>query len=87
MARFADRTKRITRRMESEAFARYVMPPCWLLGFVGLAGVIGFVLEFVVHGRWEDGMFKSCAGITALPFVALLVRFLRGHFAARIKDT
>ena len=73
--------------MESEAFARYVMPLCWLLGFTGLVGVIGFFLDSMAHGRWEDGLFKTCAGITALPFVALLVRFLRGHFAARIKDT
>jgi hypothetical protein len=72
--------------MESDAFARYVMPPCWLLGFAGLVGVIGIVFESMVHGRWEEGMLKTCAGITALPFVTLIVRFLRGHFSARIRE-
>ncbi|MEY4300409.1 MAG: hypothetical protein RIR25_1645 [Verrucomicrobiota bacterium] len=85
MARFDDRTKRIKRRMESDAFARYVMPTCWLVGFAGLVGVLAILFESMVHGRWEDGMLKTCAGVAALPLIALLVRALRGHFARRIR--
>jgi hypothetical protein len=38
MGRFDDRTTRLARRQESDAFRNYVMPINWLIGLEGISG-------------------------------------------------
>ena len=77
---FDDRTTRLARRQESEVFANYVMPASWVVGIVGLLGLI--TLSFSSSGS----LVPIFAAFFAAPFVMLLVRLSRGHFHKVIRD-
>ena len=77
---FDDRTTRLARRQESEVFANYVMPASWVVGIVGLLGLIALSFSS------GSSLVPVCAAFLAAPFVMLLVRLSRGHFHKDIRD-
>jgi len=84
--RFADRTKRLVRRQESDAFRRYIMPVSLLVGFAGLVGLLVVSFAALLNGRWEEGVFKAFAGMSAVPMLVFLLRCVRGHFYRVIRE-
>jgi hypothetical protein len=80
MGLFDDRTTRLARRQESEVFADYVMPVSWLVGLVGLFGLIA--ISFLS----SSSLVPVFAAFLAAPFVMLLVRLSRGHFHKDIRE-
>lgn len=85
MARFSERTKRLNRVREANAFASF-MPIAWIVGLAGLIGLAAIGVDYAAHGRWEEGLFITCAVATAVPVLVLLIRFLRGHFSTQLRD-
>ena len=80
MGSFDGRTTRLARRQESEVFADYVMPVSWVVGLVGLLGLIA--LSF----SGNSSLVPIFAAFFAAPFVMLLVRLSRGHFHKDIRE-
>ena len=61
-------------------FANYVMPASWVVGIVGLLGLIALSFSS------GSSLVPVCAAFFAAPFVMLLVRLSRGHFHKDIRD-
>ena len=84
--RFADRTKRLSRRQESDVFRHYLMPVTWILG---LAGVLGLFCLSVVEGAQamtHSTALPVFAPLFAAPFLTALVRVVRGHFHPAVRE-
>jgi hypothetical protein len=85
MGRFSERTKRLNRAREANAFHSF-MPIAWIIGLAGFIGVGALGVDYSIHGRWEEGVFIACAVAAAVPLLVLLIRFLRGHFSTQLRD-
>jgi hypothetical protein len=85
MGRFSQRSKRLDRQRESQT-CHTIMPVAWIIGLAGLMGMGALMLDHRLHNRWEHEIFLVCAGATAVPFLLLLFRFVRGHFNAKLQD-
>lgn len=86
MDRFADRTKRILRRQESDAFRIYVVPASWLACAFGLAGLIATGVEYLVHDNTSPVLLRLLTTLTASPLLVCVVRWARGHFSADVRN-
>ena len=84
--RFADRTKRLARRQESDVFRHYLMPIAWILA---LAGLLGLVALWVGEGTkiiTESPVFPVFATLFSAPALTALLRFVRGHFHPAVRE-
>jgi hypothetical protein len=84
--RFADRTKRLARRQESDIFRHYLMPVTWILG---LAGFLGLAVLWI--GEGAQAMTHSPAipvlvPLFAAPVLTALIRVVRGHFHPAVRE-
>ena len=84
--RFADRTKRLARRQESDIFRHYLTPASWILG---LAGFLGLGVLWIAEGA--QAMARSPALLVLVPLFAApvltaLIRVIRGHFHAAVRE-
>jgi hypothetical protein len=86
IGRFADRTKRLARRQESQIFRHYLMPIAWILS---LAGFCGLVVLWIGEGRAgmaDSAAFPVFAALFAGPGLTALLRIVRGHFHAAVRE-
>jgi hypothetical protein len=88
MARFSDRTKRLTRRQESDAFRHYIMPVSWIFGLAGLLGLgaLWIAAGLDLRNAADSSAFAVFAALLAAPVLALLLRVVRGHFYSDVRD-
>ena len=56
------------------------MPLAWFLGLVALVGMATVGLGFLVDGIWWGRIFDLFLGLFCIPFVLVVLRFLRGHY-------
>ena len=87
MGRFDDRTTRLARRQESDAFRNYVMPTSWLLA---LAGLLGLVLVLTADGLEQmpaSPAFPILCGLFTAPAATFLLRLARGHFHRAVRES
>lgn len=86
MGRFDDRTVRLSRRQESDAFRNYVVPVSWLVGF---AGFLGLGALWIADG-WEEmpvsPLFPVLCVLFGAPVATFLLRLARGHFCQDIRE-
>lgn len=85
MGRFSHRSKRLERQRESHT-CHTIMPVAWIIGLAGLIGMAALGLDHQIHGRWEHEVFLVSGVVTAVPFLFLLFRFVRGHFNTKLRD-
>lgn len=86
MSRFPDRNVRLVRQRESAAFRDVIMPVCILIGFLGVLGMVLLVVDNHLNDRWEADAFAVAASAASVPALALLIRWLRGHFHKDLKN-
>ncbi len=86
MSRFADRTKRLSRRRESAAFRVYIMPVSWLVCLTGLAGLTPLFFAEGFARVPESPLFLPLAALVVTPPAVFLLRVIRGHFHKDIRD-
>jgi hypothetical protein len=88
MSRFSDRTKRLTRRQESDAFRFYIMPVSWIFGLVGLLGLgsLWISADLDLRKVTDSAAFAVFAALLGVPLLVLLLRFVRGHFHAAVRE-
>jgi hypothetical protein len=86
MGRFADRTKRLSRRQESDVFRHYLMPVTWLLALAGLLGLGGLWMAEGVERMTDSLGFPLFAALLLAPVATLLLRVVRGHFHSAVRE-
>lgn len=86
MARFSQRPKRISRRSESEKFARQVMPAALMCFPVGMLLLLVAALIFLVGERVAVEVLVLAGVVFAVPGFLLTYRFLRGHFSRQLEE-
>jgi hypothetical protein len=84
--RFADRTKRLSRRQESDVFRNYLMPVTWLLSLAGLLGLGGLWVAEGTQGIMASTGFPLFAAMFLVPLATLLLRLVRGHFHPAVRE-
>lgn len=84
--RFADRTKRLARRQESDVFRVYLMPIAWIVALAGLLGLA--VLWFGKGGEamTSSPVFPVFATLFTAPALTTLLRMVRGHFHPAVRE-
>jgi hypothetical protein len=78
--RFANRNKRTARRFERDQFRLFIDPCIWLLGVIGVAGLLIIALEYLVNGISNSTLFLLWGSPLACAVLLLLFRFIRGYF-------
>jgi hypothetical protein len=84
--RFADRTKRLSRRQESDVFRHYLMPIAWILGLTGFLGLFVLWVDGGMDAMTHIPAWPVFASLFAAPFLAALVRIVRGHFHPAVRE-
>lgn len=84
--RFAERTKRISRRAERDRFAFLIVPVIWLLGLLGVVGIFMAGLHYVVTGESNRSWYGLAAGPLLSALVLILYRVVRGHFHGALDE-
>ena len=83
--RFADRTKRLARRQESDVFRHCLMPVSWILGLTGFLGLFGLWIARSAEAMTHSPAVAVFAPLLAAPFLTALVRVVRGHFHTAVR--
>ena len=86
MGRFDDRTTRLARRQESDAFRNYVMPISWL---IALAGLLGLGVLWTADGLEQmpaSPVFPIFCVLFGAPVAIFLLRLARGHFHRAVRE-
>lgn len=87
MARFTQRSKRLSRQRESAIFQSVLMPLGMLVGFIGLL-ILGLVLfDHLIKQGWEAEAFVMAVSACLLPVVLFLFRWTRGHFNRQLEHS
>ena len=84
--RFADRSKRLARRQESDIFRHFLMPVAWI---ACVAGLLGLVTLWVGQGLEMMRQSAACPVLALLcgtPVLIALLRILRGHFHSAVRN-
>ena len=84
--RFADRTKRLSRRQESDVFRHYLMPITWILGLTGFLGLFSLWIAEGPQAMTHSPAWPVFAPLLAAPFLTALVRVVRGHFHPAVRE-
>ena len=86
MRRFADRTKRLTRRQESDVFRHYLMPIVWILALAGLLGLFALWVGEGTEHLVDSAAFPVLVVFVGAPALTALLRSVRGHFHPAVRD-
>ena len=86
MAGFANRRKRLSRRMERDTFREVIMPAAYLVGAFGLLGVLGAIIHAGAAGSLSLEAAGLSAGLLAIPCVLQIYRVLRGHYSDSLNE-
>ena len=84
--RFADRTKRLARRQESDVFRHYLVPIAWILGLTGLLGLVALWMAGGTEAMTHFPAWPVFAPLFAAPVLTALVRVVRGHFHPAVRE-
>ena len=84
--RFADRTKRLSRRQESDVFRVYLVPVTWLLALAGLLGLGGLWMAEGTESMTASFGFPLFLALFLAPLATHLLRFVRGHFHPAVRE-
>jgi hypothetical protein len=84
--RFADRTKRLARRQESDVFRRYLMPITWILGLAGFLGLFAVWIAGGTDAMTHSPVWPVFAPLFAAPVLTAFVRLVRGHFHPAVRE-
>jgi hypothetical protein len=84
--RFADRTKRLARRQESDIFRHYLMPVSLILGFAGLLGLCLLWIAEGVQAMTHSPALPVLVPLFAAPVLTALIRVVRGHFHPAVRE-
>jgi hypothetical protein len=87
MGRFDDRTTRLARRQESDAFRNYVMPVSWLFGFSGLLGLGALWMADGWAKMPASPVFPVLCGLFGAPAATFVLRLVRGHFHPAVRES
>jgi hypothetical protein len=84
--RFADRTKRLSRRQESDTFGHYFMPVTWILALTGLLGLGGLWVAEGAGAMTGSAAFPLFTALFTAPAMTWLLRMVRGHFHPAVRN-
>ena len=82
----ADRETRIQRREERNLFKRRLLPLAWVLGALGLLGLLASGLHLLIYDEWPYQVSGLFVALTSLPFVLIVIGFFRGHYSDRLHE-
>ena len=85
MARFSNRSIRLSRQRESYVCRQYLMPVSGLVGLVGVLAMLVVFLDYQLNHRWEATAFAFGATAAAVPVIIFLYRWMRGHFNRQLQ--
>lgn len=86
MRGFANRQKRVNRRMERDTFREVIMPAGYLVGALGLLGVLSVMLHYGMTGvAWTEVAALSLS-LFVIPFALQIYRLLRGHYSDSLNE-
>lgn len=86
LGRFADRTKRLARRQESDVFRFYLMPIAWIVALAGLLGLAALWVAEGMKNMTQSPVFPVFATLFIAPALTALLRALRGHFHPAVRE-
>ena len=84
--RFADRTKRLARRQESDTFRHYLMPMTWIVCLAGLLGLAALWVGEGTTNMTQSPVFAVFAALFGAPALTGLLRVVRGHFHSAVRE-
>lgn len=83
---FANRRKRISRRMERDTFREVIMPAAYVVGALGFLGLLGVI----IYASASDVLSLEAAGLSggllAIPCVLQVYRVFRGHYSRSLNE-
>lgn len=86
MRGYANRHKRVSRRMERDTFRQVIMPAAYLFGGFGALGMLGVLLHAgVTGGMWWE-VAGLALGLVAIPCVFQIYRVVRGHYSDALDE-
>lgn len=86
IAGFANRRKRLSRRMERDTFREVIMPAAYLVGVFGLLGILGVMIYAGTSGAMSIEAAGLSLGLIAIPCVLQIYRILRGHYSDSLNE-
>lgn len=86
MRGYANRHKRVSRRMERDTFGQVVMPAAYVLGGFGVLGLLGVLLHAGVTGTPVLEVAGLALGLVVIPCVLQIYRILRGHYSDALNE-
>lgn len=86
MARFTQRPKRLSRRLEREKFERTVMPAAMMSLPLGGLAILASGVVYVFHGNIYRELLFLGAAVLVIPLVLIVYRFFRGHFSDQLDE-
>lgn len=81
MRGYANRQKRVSRRMERDTFRQVIMPAACLFGSFGALGMLGVLLHAGVSGGFLWEVAGLALGLVAIPCAFQIYRVVRGHYS------
>jgi hypothetical protein len=81
MRGYANRQKRVIRRMERDTFRQVIMPAACLFGSFGALGMLGVLLHAGVSGGFLWEVAGLALGLVAIPCAFQIYRVVRGHYS------
>ena len=82
----SDRETRIGRREERNLFRRRLLPLAWVLAAMGGLGLVASCGHFLLYDEWPYQVSGLFLALAVLPFVLIVIGFLRGHYSSRLEE-
>ena len=83
---FANRGKRISRRMERDTFRDVIMPAAYVVGAFGLLGLLGVSIYASVSDVLSLEATGLSVGLIAVPCALQVYRVFRGHYRRSLNE-
>lgn len=83
---FSDRETRIQRREERNLFRRRLLPLAWVLCALGMLGILASWMHLLIYEQWPYHVSGLFVALVALPFILIIIGFLRGHYNHRLHE-
>ncbi len=83
---FSNREIRIKRREERNLFRYRLIPVAWAIAAVGGAGLLVATGTWLINGVWPYRFAAPFAALIMLPFILMLIGWLRGHHNHRLEE-